>query len=125
MSAWPEAVYVINKINYSLDAVFDIDENGIRNINALNARVDDLNEQINGTDPKGIVPTLTEVQTLLGELEIQIAGFEDLYEQIVAEVSQFEVDLDEADHRIVYIGTLQQIESLTDVSDYSIALIVS
>ena len=125
MSAWPEAVYVINKINYSLDAVFDIDENGIKNINALNARVDDLNEQINGTNPKGIVPTLIDVQTLLGELEIQIAGFEDLYEQIVAEVTQFESDLDEADHRIVYIGTPQQIESLTDVSDYSIALIVS
>lgn len=125
MSAWPEAVYVINKINYSLDAIFDIDENGIKNIDALNARVDDLNEQINGTDPKGIVPTLTDVQTLLGELEIQIVGFENLYEQIVAEVTQFESDLDEADHRIVYIGTPQQIESLTDISDYSIALIVS
>ena len=125
MSAWPEAVYVINKINYSLDAIFDINENGIKNIDALNARVDDLNEQINGTDPKGIVPTLTDVQTLLGELEIQIAGFEDLYEQIVAEVAQFETNLNEADHRIVYIGTPQQIESLTDVSDYSIALIVS
>ena len=72
MSAWPEAVYVINKINYAIDAKLDIDENGIRNINNLNARVDELNllvEDPSTDPPTGIVPTQNEINDLLADIE--------------------------------------------------------
>ena len=124
MSAWPESVYIINKLNYSLDAVFDIDRNGIQNINNLNARIDDLNNQINGENPEGISPRLTRIQSLLGELETQIAGFQELYDEVVERLDQFEEDLSEANHRIVYIGTQTEIEELISVSEYSVALII-
>ena len=110
MSAWPEAVYVINKFNTSMDAWFDIRDNqNPEAVAALNDRIDALNLLVNKpTDPnKGISPTQTEILNLLNDLNVKIEAFEEDYDDIVEQLDGFEEDLDEAMHTIVFIGTQQ------------------
>ena len=125
MSAWPEAIYVINKINYAIDAKLDIDENGIRNINNLNARVDELNllvEDPSADPPIGIVPTQNDINDLLADLEDSLEQFQEDYDAAVAQLEAFETALTAAEHRIVYIGQTSQV---INPSPYSVVLIES
>lgn len=125
MSAWPEAVYVINKINYAIDAKLDIDENGIRNINNLNARVDELNllvEDPSTDPPTGIVPTQNEINDLLADIEDSLEQFQEDYDAAIAQLNAFDEALATAEHRIVYIGQTSQV---VNPSQYSVVLIES
>lgn len=45
MSAWPEAIYIIKKLNNSLENLYNIDED-IQVIDNTNSRIDDLNIRV-------------------------------------------------------------------------------
>lgn len=45
MSAWPEAIYIIQKLNNSIENIYNIDED-IQAIDNTNTRIDDLNVKI-------------------------------------------------------------------------------
>ena len=45
MSAWPEAIYIIQKLNNSIENIYNIDED-IQSIDDVNTRIDDLNVRV-------------------------------------------------------------------------------
>ena len=45
MSAWPEAIYIIQKLNNSIENIYNIDED-IQSIDNVNTRIDDLNVRV-------------------------------------------------------------------------------
>ena len=133
MSAWPEAVYVINKINYSLDALFDIDQNGIQNIDALNDRIDLLRQKVGYEEEDGqtvdednLLVRQGDIEALLESLNTvlnDIMGPEGVYNDIVQQLNDFEDALSAAEHRIVYIGTDTELNNLSDLPTYAVGLI--
>ena len=133
MSAWPEAVYVINKINYSLDALFDIDQNGIQNIDALNDRIDLLRQKVGYEEEEGqtvdednLLVRQGDIEALLESLNTvldDIMGDDGVYNDIVQQLNDFEDALSAAEHRIVYIGTDTELNNLSDLPTYAVGLI--
>ena len=133
MSAWPEAVYVINKINYSLDALFDIDQNGIQNIDALNDRIDLLRQKVGYEEEDGQTVDEDNLLVRQGDIEVlleslntvldDIMGPEGVYNDIVQQLNDFEDALSAAEHRIVYIGTDTELNNLSDLPTYAVGLI--
>lgn len=133
MSAWPEAVYVINKINYSLDALFDIDQNGIQNIDALNDRIDLLRQKVGYEEEEGqtidednLFVRQDDIEVLLESLNTvldDIMGPEGAYNDIVQQLNDFEDALSAAEHRIVYIGTDTELNNLSNLPTYAVGLI--
>ena len=123
MSAWPEAIYIINKINYALNAYLDINQTGIDNINDLNNRIDDLNDQINREEPKGLLLQQQDVQNVLNNLLNSLDAFSDNYETVNDILQDFIDDLEDAKHKIVYIKTINEMQTLTDISEDTVVLI--
>lgn len=114
MSAWPEAVYIIKKLNNSLDLALDLSTRVLPSINEVNDRINELEGSVNEdiTDIQAAQITIKQdletAQATLESLQENIQGLSaDLQEiqQAKAQLDDFSEDLDKAEKHIVFIDT--------------------
>ncbi len=113
MSAWPEAVYIIKKLNNALDLALDLSTRVLPSINEVNDRIDELEGSVNEdiTDIKAVQSQLQQdlqqAQATLTDLENQIQGIADNpnIQPAREQLNAFSEDLDEAEKHIVFIDT--------------------
>lgn len=137
MSAWPEAIYIIKKLNTSLDAMYDLTNNGsIERIHDTNDRIAELNIKVgtagDSTDehpPSGIIATQLDIFQHIQDLESQLEDIQATvdgltqnvdYVAISTQLAEFQQKLDEADKRLVIISNTAP--AAQNVSQYAILL---
>ena len=139
MSAWSEAIYIINKLNYSLDAMFDIDQNGIQNINTLNNQIDFLRRKVGYREPEhpeqiidndNLLERQNTVQNLLEDIQgliNSIMGEGGIYETITQQLNQFETELNATAKIQVAVASLAALRNYSNanlISNYGVGLVI-